>query len=87
MNRNTKNIIINTMINALRNNNYIEHDEMACHEFDVFERKPNGSYGAQEGEHDDILITRCIGLYVAQQEPTAVITYTRHNNIINEASF
>lgn len=87
MNRATKTILINTMINALRNNSYIEHDEKACHEFDVFERKPNGSFGAQEGEHDDILITRCIGYYIAQEEPVNVVKYRRREMPINEASF
>lgn len=88
MNRSTKSALINTMINALRNNYYIEHDEMACHEFDVFERKPNGSFGAQEGEHDDILITRCIGYYIATHEPTNIVSYHHNNSIpINEASF
>ena len=88
MNRSTKSTLVNTMINALRNNLYIEHDEGACHEFDVFERKPNGSYGAQDGEHDDILITRCIGYYIAQQEPVNIIRYNRNRNIpISEASF
>ena len=89
MNRSTKSALVNTMINALRNNYYIEHDEHACHEFDVFERKPNGSFGAQEGEHDDILITRCIGFYIAHQEPFNIINYKRHNRgiPISEASF
>jgi hypothetical protein len=89
MNRSTKSIIINTMINALRNNYYIEHDLDACHEYDVFERKSNGSYGAQDGEHDDILITRCIGYYIATQENATPITIHRsnRNRPINEASF
>lgn len=89
MNRSTKSTLVNTMINALRNNSYVERDELACHEFDVFERKPNGSFGAQEGEHDDILITRCIGYYIAQQEPTNVARYNRNRYTIpiSEASF
>lgn len=89
MNRNTKSIIINTMINALRNNLFIERDLDACHEYDVFERKSNGSYGAQEGEHDDILITRCIGFYIATQENATPITHhrTTSNIPISEASF
>ena len=89
MNRSTKSALVNTMINALRNNFYIEHDEMACHEFDVFERKTNGSFGAQDGEHDDILITRCIGYYIAQHEPLHIVQYNRNlrPTPINEASF
>ena len=89
MNRSTKSALINTMINALRNNFYIEHDECACHEFDVFERKPNGSFGAQDGEHDDILITRCMGYYIALHEPLRIVQYNPHKRSIpiNEASF
>lgn len=89
MNRSTKSIIINTMINALRNQLYIERDIEACHEFDVFERKSNGSYGAKDGEHDDILITRCIGFYIASQESaTPIHNHRRPPKIpISEASF
>lgn len=89
MNRSSKTLLINTMINTLRNKQYIERDEAACHEFDVFERKPNGSFGAQDGEHDDMLITRCMGVFIALQEPitnTPRITH-RLNYTINEASF
>lgn len=35
----------------------VERDLLACYEHDVFERKPNGSFGAMDGHHDDILIT------------------------------
>ena len=31
-------------------------------------RRPNGSYGATEGAHDDLLMTRAIGLHVALHE-------------------
>ncbi|MBR5843336.1 MAG: hypothetical protein IKY75_02005 [Bacteroidaceae bacterium] len=89
MNRSTKSALVHTMINALRNDFYIEHDECACHEFDVFERKTNGSFGAQDGEHDDMLITRCMGFYIAHHEPFNIIKYNRHHlsTPINEASF
>ncbi len=30
----------------------------------VYEQKKNGSYGAKSGKHDDILMTRMIGLYI-----------------------
>ena len=89
MNRSTKTLLINSMINTLRNKQYIEHDEGACHEFDVFERKPNGSFGAQDGEHDDMLITRCMGVFIAQQEPVTLIKRSKlcSHYPINEASF
>ncbi|MCP9612558.1 hypothetical protein [Coprobacter tertius] len=69
MNRSTKTLIINHQILMLRENGYIERDTDACYEHDVFERKPNGSFGAMDGHHDDILITRCIGNYICYTEP------------------
>lgn len=69
MNRATKLLLINHQINMLREGGYIERDLQACYEHDVFERKPNGSFGAMEGHHDDILITRCIGNYICYTEP------------------
>ena len=69
MNRATKLMLIAHQVRMLRENGYIEHDYDACYEHDVFERKPNGSYGAIEGHHDDILITRCIGTYICYTEP------------------
>ncbi len=69
MNRSTKTLIINHQINMLREEGYIERDILACYEHDVFEKKPNGSFGAMDGHHDDILITRCIGNYVCYTEP------------------
>ena len=69
MNRATKLMLIAHQVRMLRENGYIEHDYDACYEHDVFERKPNGSYGAIDGHHDDILITRCIGTYICYTEP------------------
>ena len=69
MNRATKLMLIAHQVRMLRENGYIERDYDACYEHDVFERKPNGSYGAMEGHHDDILITRCIGTYICYNEP------------------
>lgn len=88
MNRATKLMLIAHQVRMLRESGYIEHDYDACYEHDVFERKPNGSYGAIEGHHDDILITRCIGTYICYTEP---LPQQRHNKggikvLINEAS-
>ena len=43
----------------------MERDTEAVNEHSTYERKPNGGYGAKEGCHDDILMTRCIGLYIS----------------------
>ena len=69
MNRSTKTMVVNHQIQMLRESGYIERDIQACYEHDVFERKPNGSFGAMDGHHDDILITRCIGNYICYTEP------------------
>ena len=62
---------------TLREQGYIERDLLACYEHDVFERKPNGSFGAMDGHHDDILITRCIGTYICYSEPLPVPASSR----------
>ena len=73
MNRATKLMLIAHQVRMLREGGYIERDYNACYEHDVFERKPNGSYGAMEGHHDDILITRCIGTYICYSEPLPLL--------------
>jgi hypothetical protein len=67
-NRATKTMIIDNMVAILREEQYIERDQEACNEFDLYEKKDNGSYGAIDGHHDDILMTRLIGMYVAYTE-------------------
>lgn len=87
MNRATKVLVIDAQRSALREGAYIEHDAQACYEHDVFERKPNGSYGAMEGHHDDILITRCIGNYICSRELPSFIKPSRlGESIVNESS-
>lgn len=87
MNRATKVLVIDAQRSALREGAYIEHDTQACYEHDVFERKPNGSYGAMEGHHDDILITRCIGNYICSRELPSFIKPGRLGEaIVNESS-
>lgn len=69
MNRSTKAMIIDHMVCMLREGGYIERFMDACHEMDVFEKKQNGSFGAIDGHHDDILITRMIGAYICYEIP------------------
>ena len=46
---------------------YIERDNQAVNEMTNYEILPNGrSYGARKGCHDDILMTRAIGLQVIE---------------------
>ncbi|MEE1298660.1 MAG: hypothetical protein UHE62_08030, partial [Muribaculaceae bacterium] len=67
-NRRTKEQVIYSQMRILRDSLYIEHDMNALDEYSCYEKQPNGSYGAMKGRHDDILMTRCIGLYIAFEE-------------------
>ena len=64
-NRATKSLIITNLIAFVRDGGYIEHCNEACNELTTYEQLPNGSYAAKVGNHDDILMTRAIALYVA----------------------
>lgn len=63
-NTSTKPMVIDRMIQAVKSRGYVERDMDACDELSVYELKPNGSYGAMNGYHDDMLMTRAIGLHV-----------------------
>lgn len=64
----TKPVVISELVRAVRDNLYIERDEMAIEELLQYEQRPNGSYGAIAGCHDDILMTRAIGIHIAFNE-------------------
>ncbi len=63
-NTSTKPMVIDRLIQLVGSGGYVERDEDACDELAVYEVKNNGSFGAKDGYHDDILMTRAIGLYV-----------------------
>jgi hypothetical protein len=56
--------IISTLNKALREELYIERHELSCDEMDTFENKPDGSMGAVEGAHDDMVIVTAGGLFL-----------------------
>lgn len=60
----TKPMIISTLVKVIRERMYIERDERCINEYINYERKPNGAFGAIVGEHDDLLMTRAIGLHI-----------------------
>lgn len=66
-NRQTKQMIITELIAAVRDRRYVERCSEACDELNYYERLPNGAYAARQGRHDDILMTRAIGLHVARE--------------------
>lgn len=87
----TKTDLVNQMNKRLREGGYVERDVRALDEADCYEVKPDGSYGAVEGGHDDIYMSRAIGLKASQlmEPPTYVSEKSRprkNGPILTEAS-
>ena len=53
-----------TLVKVIRENLYTERDERCLDEYLCYEKKPNGAFGAITGKHDDLLMTRAIGLHI-----------------------
>ncbi len=64
----TKPMIIATLVKVIREGLYIERDQDCLDEYLNYERRQNGSYGAIAGCHDDLLMTRAIGLHIIFHE-------------------
>lgn len=64
----TKPMVISTLVQVVREQLYVERDERCLDEFVTYERKKNGAYGAIDGKHDDLLMTRAIGLHICFNE-------------------
>ena len=63
------------LIKAVREQSYVERDARCLDEYITYERKQNGAYGAIIGKHDDLLMTRAIGVHICFNEmdiPTIV---------------
>ncbi len=60
----TKPMIISTLVKVIREALYIERDKRCLDEYLTYEKKPNGAFGATIGHHDDLLMTRAIGLHI-----------------------
>lgn len=89
----TKPMVISTLVKCIRERMWIERDERACDEFNAYEKRQNGSFGAITGKHDDILMTRAIGLHICfyDMDPPRIIprsstTITRHHTSSNVAT-
>jgi hypothetical protein len=73
-NRRSKQTLVDNMIAVVRSQGYIERNDLAINEMLTYERLPNGGYGATSGNHDDILMTRMIALYVSSDiDPPSII--------------
>lgn len=53
---------------SIRDGELLEHDARCCDEMDWLEKKPNGSLGAIAGQHDDLIDTTAIALYISARE-------------------
>lgn len=64
----TKPMIISTLVKVIREGLYTERDARCLDEYLCYEKKPNGAFGAIVGKHDDLLMTRAIGLHICYFE-------------------
>ena len=90
----TKPMIISTLIKSIREQLYTERDLRCCDDYLQYERKPNGAYGAIVGYHDDLLMTRAIGLHICYTEmdipkivPKKSLQYKKKYSPVSEAVF
>lgn len=90
----TKPMIISTLVKVIREGLYIERDKRCIDEYLNYERKQNGSFGAKQGTHDDLLMTRAIGLHICfyEMELPQVVTRGSRNfkyvpRVVSAASF
>lgn len=60
----TKPMIISTLVKVIRESLYVERDARCLDEYLCYEKKQNGAFGAISGKHDDLLMTRAIGLHI-----------------------
>lgn len=64
----TKPMIISNLVKVIRDGLYVERDDRCLYEYLCYEKKQNGSFGAITGKHDDLLMTRAIGLHICFNE-------------------
>ena len=90
----TKPMIISTLVKVIRDGLYVERDKRCIDEYLNYEKKPNGSFGAKAGTHDDLLMTRAIGLHICYYEMELPQVVTRGRNslkyvpkVVSAASF
>jgi hypothetical protein len=71
-NRSTKPLAINTLKAAVRDSLYDESDMRVCDEMQSFMLMDDGSMGAVDGMHDDMVMSTAIGLRVSDEMPLPV---------------
>lgn len=63
-NTQTKPLVIHYLQMAVREKLWTERDTRCIDELLTYEQKQNGSFGAIDGKHDDMLMTRAIAMYL-----------------------
>jgi hypothetical protein len=89
-NKSTKPMIINELNASLRDYTYVERDNNACNEMDMYEIKADGSYGAVKGAKDDRVITTAGILWLSNKHMDFPVEVNKekkvYNIIVNEAT-
>lgn len=89
----TKPMLISNLVKVIREGMYVERDQRCLDEFLMYERKSNGAFGAIDGKHDDLLMTRAIGLHICfnEMETPAVVKREKlrlkNTPAVSEATF
>lgn len=78
VNRKTKREIISTLVKIIREHSYVERDIRVLDEYLTYEEKSPGVYGAVSGMHDDLLMTRAIGLHISSKKMDIPRPVRRH---------
>lgn len=84
-NKATKTAVIDSEIKMYRECGYIERCSEAVDEHMTYEKGANGSYAAKEGKHDDLLMTRAIGMYISENMDVPVVVQRKNNKNIRKA--
>lgn len=83
----TKPMIIATLVKVIREGMYLERDQGCLDEYLSYERRQNGSYGAIAGCHDDMLMTRAIGLHIIYHEMDAPVKILSMKSEVFDAGY
>ena len=78
----TKGEIIDDLKRIIPERLYLERDERCLDEYLTYEQKQNGAYGAIPGKHDDLLMSRAIGLWICFHEMPRPRIITKTSNVI-----
>lgn len=77
-NTKSKQLAIDTLSADIRDDSYVEYDSRVCDEEDSYEVKTNGTLGAVDGAHDDMVMATAIGRYVSSTMPVPEIIKTNN---------